>query len=33
MKTNVINDKNIQSNKKVIIIALPFSVITFQSIK
>jgi len=33
MKTNPINNKDIQSNKKVIIMDLPFSVIIFQSIK
>jgi hypothetical protein len=33
IKTNPINNKGIQSNKKVVIIDLPFYVIIFQSIK
>jgi len=33
INTNPINNKEIQSNKKVIIIELPFKVMTFQSIK
>ena len=32
-KTNPINNKDIQSNRKVIIIDLPLNVIIFQSIK
>jgi hypothetical protein len=33
IKTNPINNKNIQANKKVIITDLLFSLIIFQSIK
>ena len=33
MKTNPINNKDIQPNKKVIIIDLKFKLIIFQSIK
>jgi len=33
IKTNPINNRDILSNKKVVIIDLPFNVIIFQSIK